>query len=124
MCSPKSLSQNDLSNELRSLSRYLGWWTIVKRNRTIVHYHRPTDVADFLKAQQCAQNGLELVEMATTLTPDNLAAWTYKLHLLIEQINLAEMDRNFSEKAHFTKQMEEARRRTEELNAKDQKQRP
>ena len=98
--------------------------TIVKGNSDIVHYHRPADDADFLKAQQCAQNGLELVEMAIILAPDNLAAWSYKLNLLIERINLAEMDRRFSEKALFTKQLEEARKRTEELNAKDQKQRP
>ena len=99
--------------------------TILKRGAVIVRYHRPADDADFLKAQQCTREGLEFVEMAIALTPDNLAAWSYKTNLLLEQVNLLEMDGRSSEKAVFTRQMEEAKRRTDELSLKEQqKQRP
>lgn len=98
--------------------------TIVKRNTVVVHYYRPSDDADFQKAQQCVQSGLEMVGMAIVLTPDNLAAWSYKQNLLLERLKLVEMDGNISEKALLTEQLEEAKRRTDELSAKSMKQQP
>lgn len=98
--------------------------TISGEKSLIVHYRRPTDNADFLKAQECVQNGLDLAEMAVTLTPDNLAAWSYKMNLLHERLKLVEMDETVGEKTLVTKEIEEARRRTDELSAKDQKRQP
>lgn len=98
--------------------------TIVKNNKAVVHYLRPADEADFLKVQQCVQSGLEMVGMAISLSPDNVAAWSYKTNLLLERIKWAEMEGNLSEMALFTREMEEASKRTAELTAKEEKEQP
>lgn len=83
-----------------------------------VEYIKPKDPAEFAKAQQCAANGLALVESALTLNPDDESAWSYKTNLLLELSKLAEMDNNFPLKAEYEKQSEAAQSTTIELSKK------
>lgn len=73
-----------------------------------IHYHMPADSADFYKARQCMDEGLQLVEQAVALDPKSASAWTYKANLLREASKLAEMEGDAALKADFDRQYKEA----------------
>ena len=89
--------------------------TIDHNNRVEVHYNKPSDPAEFKKAQRCATEGLEMVEVATTLDPNNEAAWSYKTNLLLELAKLSEMDHDLQLKIEYTNQSNAAQRTTVEI---------
>ena len=63
-------------------------------------------------------------EKAINLDANNEAAWSYKTNLLTEAARLAEMDNKLDQKAQFSKQADEARKRagvlSEERRKKEQ----
>jgi tetratricopeptide (TPR) repeat protein len=79
-----------------------------KPDKILVHYKKPANQSDFDKANQCATEGLKLVEQAISLDPNNPNVWSYKANLLREKSKLAEMDGNTQAKAEYDKQFEEA----------------
>jgi hypothetical protein len=90
-------------------------------NRATITYKKPQNQKDFDSAQACMKRGLEEVENAIKLDPNNESAWSYKTNLLIEASRLAEMDGKTDQKAQLEKQREEAQKRTTELNQINQK---
>lgn len=90
--------------------------TILKNRSVKIHYTKPKDPAEFERAQQCAANGLTMIENAITLAPDSESAWSYKTNLLMELSKLAEMDNNLPLKTECERQREVARSMTEDLS--------
>jgi tetratricopeptide (TPR) repeat protein len=90
----------------------------------VTQYLRPKDEASFMKAKQCVQSGLSLVDMAILLDDKSLPAWSYKMNLLVEQLKIDEMDQKLAEKALTMKRFEEAKRRTDELSAEEIRKQP
>jgi tetratricopeptide (TPR) repeat protein len=90
--------------------------TLGAGNRATISYKKPQNQKDFDQAQACVKRGLEEVENAIKLDPNNESAWSYKTNLLIEASRLAEMDGKTDLKAQLDKQREEAQKRTTELS--------
>lgn len=95
--------------------------TIGEGNRATVSYKKPQDQKDFDTAQACVKRGLEEIENAIKLDPNNESAWSYKTNLLIEASRLAEMEGKMDQKAQLDKQREEAQKRTSALSEANQK---
>lgn len=95
--------------------------TLEAGNRATITYKKPAQQKDFDTAQACVKRGLEEVENAIKLDPNNESAWSYKTNLLIEASRLAEMDGDTTKKAQLDKQREEAQKRTTELSQINQK---
>jgi tetratricopeptide (TPR) repeat protein len=93
--------------------------TTVKEHSAQIHYIKPGDLEDFEKAWQCAADGLQMVESAIGLSPENESAWSYKTNLFLELSKLAEMDNKLNEKTEYQKQFATAQRRTFELSRKN-----
>lgn len=96
--------------------------TITGGTKAVVSYRKPKEQKDFDTAQTCVRRGLEEVENAINLDPNNEAAWSYKTNLLLEASKLAEMDGKTADKDDFQKQYEAALKRTTELSEAKQKQ--
>jgi hypothetical protein len=64
---------------------------------------------------------MEEAEKAISYDPTSDAAWSFKTNLLLESAKLAEMNGDQNKKAEFTKQAEEAQKRTTELSVQNQK---
>lgn len=95
--------------------------TLSAGNRATINYKKPAQQKDFDTAQACMKRGLEEVENAIKLDPNNESAWSYKTNLLIEASRLAEMDGKMDQKTQLDKQREEAQKRTTELSQINQK---
>ncbi len=91
--------------------------TSLKGRSVIVHYSKPTVVAEFERARQCSKRGIEMIDMAIILLPNSEMAWTYKVNLLLESAKLAEMDNNIQLKSDYERQLKPARSTTETLRA-------
>ena len=94
--------------------------TTVRRNKAIVTYRMPKERAEFEQAKECANRGLELVNMAIVLAPEDESAWAYKTNLLLELSKLAEMSRDLQQKRDFQRQYEEALDMTTKLSQRSQ----
>ena len=86
------------------------------KNKATLSYKKPKDEKDFQTAKMCVAKGLEEIENAIKLDPNNEFAWSYKTNLLLEASKLAEMDGKMDLKAQLDKQQAEAQKRTNELN--------
>ncbi|HSS18866.1 MAG TPA: hypothetical protein VLL54_02215 [Pyrinomonadaceae bacterium] len=95
--------------------------TMSAGNKATINYKKPQNQKDFDSAMSCMKRGMEEVENALKLDPNNESAWSYKTNLLIEAIKLAEMDGKTDQKAQLDKQREEALKRTTELSAINRK---
>jgi tetratricopeptide (TPR) repeat protein len=89
--------------------------------KTVIQYKKPKDQKDFEKAQQCVAKGLELVEKAIALNPNNESAWSYKTNLIQEEVKLAEMEGKTDQKEKLAKQYEESLKRANELHEQKKK---
>ena len=58
----------------------------------------PKERVEFERAKECANRGLEMANMAITLTPENESAWSYKTNILLELEKLAEMSGEVQQK--------------------------
>lgn len=94
-----------------------------KDGKPIIVRKKPKDQKDYDTALQCATRGLEEAEKAIGLSPTNDKAWGYKTNLLLERAKLAEMDGKSDQKADYTKQADEAQKRTTELAAQNEQKR-
>ena len=77
-------------------------------NKAYVKYRMPKERAEFDQANQCANRGLEMVNIAIGMMPENETAWSYKTNLLLELEKLAEMSGDRQQKREFHRQYEEA----------------
>lgn len=91
---------------------------IVKGSPATVTYKKPSAQKDFESAQGCVKRGLDEVESALKLDPDNESAWSYKTNLLLEASKLAEMEGDSIRKAAYRKQSDEANKVTTDLAAR------
>ena len=94
--------------------------TTVRENKAIVRYHMPKERAEFERANECANHGMEMVNMAITLTPENEAAWSYKTNILLELAKLAEMLGEVQRKSDLLRQYDEALKETTRLAKSNQ----
>jgi tetratricopeptide (TPR) repeat protein len=90
--------------------------TTVVRNKAQVRYHMPKERLEFERAKECANRGLEMVNMAITLTPEDETAWSYKTNILLELAKLAEMSGEVQHKREFQQQYDEALKETTRLS--------
>jgi tetratricopeptide (TPR) repeat protein len=81
---------------------------VVQGKRLIVHYRKPADPDDYRQVRECAERGLQMIDMAVTLTPTDPAAWSYKANILLELEKLSEMDRDLATKAALHREYEQA----------------
>jgi len=109
------------SNEITDLPANKRTRTV--KNTEIIEYQKPKDEAAFQRAKQCLTRGLEEIELAIELTPEYLAAWSYKTSLLLEGSKLAEMEGLRQSKIDFERRAKSAQLLTGELSKK-QKQEP
>lgn len=86
-------------------------------DKILIHYRKPSNQADFDKAQLCTTEGLKLAEEATAIDPNNPNAWSYKANLLREKSKLAEMAGDATAKADLDKQYEAALETQKRLGA-------
>ena len=89
-------------------------------NKAHVSYKMPKERVEFERAKECVSHGLEMVNMAITLTPENESAWSYKTNLLLELQKLAEMSGEVQFKTEVHRQYEEALRQTSTLSQRSQ----
>ena len=90
--------------------------TVNKTDAVVVEWVKPKNPDDFARAQQCIEKGLELVNQAISLNPDNPNAWSYKTNLLRERAKLAQMDGKADEKANLEKEADAAEAKQKELS--------
>ena len=76
--------------------------------KAVTKYKMPADAGDFIRARQCAIDGMQFAEQAVTLDPDSPNAWSYKANLLREAAKLAEMEGNAAQKDEYDRQYLEA----------------
>jgi TonB family protein len=74
----------------------------------VVTYKMPADPGEHIRARQCVNEGLQLVEQAVALDPNSENAWSVKANLLREASKLAEMEGDAAQKAEYFRQHEEA----------------
>ena len=82
--------------------------TVQKPDAVVIRYTKPKDESDFFKAQQCATRGMELIEQALSLNPENAKAWSYKTNLFREMAKLMQMEGNQEQQAFYNNQAEES----------------
>jgi tetratricopeptide (TPR) repeat protein len=90
--------------------------TVANRDKPYVRYRMPKARGEFEKAKECANRGLDLVNMAITLTPEDVSAWSYKTNIILELTKLAEMSGEVQQKADLYRQYEEALKETTRLS--------
>lgn len=93
--------------------------TVEKDGKTVIQWVKPENQAEYDKINMCVTRGLENVETAIKLDPNNEKAWGYKTNLLLEKVKISEMENKPEDKAMYAKQADEAQKRTTELS--DQK---
>jgi tetratricopeptide (TPR) repeat protein len=94
--------------------------TKIKGNKAYVRYRMPKERNEFERARECASRGLEMANMAISLTPENETAWSYKTNLLLELAKLAEMSGDMWQKRELNRQYEEALSETTRLSKRAQ----
>jgi len=94
--------------------------TTVAGNQARVRYRIPKDGAEFERARECANRGLELANLATILAHENDSAWSYKTNILLELEKLAEMSGEVQLKLGLHRQYEEALKETTRLSTRPQ----
>lgn len=94
--------------------------TIVRRKKAYVSYRMPKDRNEFEQAKECANRGLEMVNMAIALTPEVEDAWTYKTNILWELMKLAEMSGNPARRRELQGQYDEAYKETMRLSKRSE----
>jgi TonB family protein len=82
--------------------------TAQQGEKATVTYKMPADSNEFYRARQCVQRGLEVVEQAIVLSPQNPQPFTFKANLLRESAKLAEMEGDASQKESFDNQSKDA----------------
>ena len=94
--------------------------TELPENKVVVKeavvFKKPKEQKDFDTAHMCVVRGLEQAEKAIKLDPNNEPAWSYKTNLLVQAAELAEMDGKMDQKAQYSKQADEARKRASALS--------
>ena len=85
-------------------------------NKVRVSYKMPKERVEFERAKECANRGIELANMAITLTPENESAWSYKTNIILELKKLAEMSRDIQHERELLRQYEEALKETTKLS--------
>jgi|SRR5690349_5896530 len=94
--------------------------TTLDGSRSYVSYHMPKERADFERAKECANRGLEMANKAIALTPENEAAWSYKTNILLELSKLAEMSGDVRLKVELQREYREALNETMKLSKRSQ----
>ena len=89
-------------------------------SRANFKYRMPKERVDFERANECANHGLEMINIAIGLLPENETAWSYKTNLLLELEKLAEMSGEVQQKREFHRQYEEALNETTRLSKQPQ----
>ncbi len=93
---------------------------IIDGNKMLVRYRMPKERVEFERARECANRGLEMVDIAIALTPTNESAWSYKANILLELEKLAEMSVKVRHKTELHRQYEETLKQTVELSKRPQ----
>lgn len=94
--------------------------TTVNENKAYVSYLMPKERVEFERARECANRGLEMANMAITLTPENESAWAYKTNILLELAKLAEMLGEVQQKSELHRQYEKALRQMTKISQRSQ----
>lgn len=94
--------------------------TTVNGNKARISYKMPKERVEFERAKECAERGLEMADMAITLTPENESAWAYKTNILLELAKLAEMSGDVQHKTELLRQYDEALKQTTKFSKRSQ----
>ena len=77
--------------------------SVGKGDNAVLQYKKKSQ-EEFDRAQNCAREGLDLIERALILNPSSAAAWAYKTNILREMARLAEMEMNDAAKMSYERQ--------------------
>jgi hypothetical protein len=91
--------------------------TITKNNEAVFTFKKPANAEDFVKARQCADDGLALIDKALALDNTKSSPYSYKASLLIQKSRLAEMEGNAADKERFKAAADEPKKRFQDLSA-------
>lgn len=94
--------------------------TTIRGHKAYVKYKMPEERVEFDRAKECANRGLEMANMAITLTPESESAWAYKTNVLLELTKLAEMMGEVQYKTELHRRYEEALSETTKLSKRSQ----
>lgn len=88
--------------------------------KVVIQYTKPKDQQQFDQAKQCVTRGLERVEKAISLNPNNENAYGQKYKLLQEAKKLALMEDKKDDATQYAKQAEDAAKKAGELRKQNQ----
>jgi hypothetical protein len=80
----------------------------------------PKERVEFEQANECANRGLEMANMAIALTPESESAWAYKANIVLELSKLAEMLGDVPRRSELLRQYDEALKETTRLSKRAQ----
>ena len=89
--------------------------TVTKDGKPAFVFNKPENAEDFAKFRQCTAEGAELVNRAEKLDTNSDAVWSYKANMLYQQMRLAEMEGNTTEKDRLKAEADKAKERFTEL---------
>ena len=89
--------------------------TVNKGSEQVFQFSKPADEEDFSKLKKCVQDGTGYVDRAIELNGESDSAWSYKASLLVQNMRVAEMEGNSTQKEEYKKKSEEAKAKFEEL---------
>lgn len=88
---------------------------ITKGTERVYQFSKPSDPAVFEELKKCIATGTDLADRAVKLDQDSDSAWSYKANMLVQQMRVAEMEGNMSQKEAFKAEADKAKARFTEL---------
>jgi tetratricopeptide (TPR) repeat protein len=94
---------------------------LTEDNKATIEYRMPSDPAEFEAAKRCAERGMQMVEAAIGLSPEDESAWSYKTNILLELAKIAEMNQQPDKRDEYRQESNAAQKRTTELAEKNRR---
>ena len=85
--------------------------TVTEGGKQVFEFVKPANEADFQTLKQCATDGLQLARKAVELDQNSDSAWSYLTSLLIQNMRVAEMEKNNQLAEQFKTESDTAKER-------------
>ncbi|HXG83858.1 MAG TPA: hypothetical protein VNI84_07510 [Pyrinomonadaceae bacterium] len=88
---------------------------VTKGTERVYQFTKPSDPAVYEELNRCIATGTDLTDRAVKLDPNSDSAWSYKANMLVQQMRVAEMEGNTSQKEAFKAEADQAKAKFTEL---------